>query len=68
VKKALADWMLNAEMDVHLDNEAEAGVANHCNGRSAKTVLTPEGSLELSIPRDRHGRFDPLLGAAPDFR
>jgi len=23
--------------------------------------LTPEGSMELSIPRDRHGRFDPAL-------
>ena len=51
--------MLNAEMDVHLSNEAEAG--NHRNGSSSKTVLTPEGSLELSIPRDRHGRFDPKL-------
>jgi putative transposase len=61
LKKALAERMLNAEMDVHLDNEAEAGVANHRNGHSAKTVLTPEGSMELSIPRDRHGRFDPAL-------
>jgi transposase-like protein len=61
LKKALAERMLNAEMDVHLAQEAEAGVANHRNGSSAKTVLTPEGALELSIPRDRHGRFDPAL-------
>lgn len=61
LKKALAERMLNAEMDVHLANEAEAGVANHRNGSSPKTVLTPEGALELSIPRDRHGRFDPTL-------
>jgi putative transposase len=61
LKKALAERMLNAEMDVHLTNEAEAGVANHRNGASPKTVLTPEGPLELSIPRDRHGRFDPAL-------
>ena len=61
LKKALAERMLNAEMDVHLENEAEAGVANHSNGSSSKTVLTPDGSLELSIPRDRHGRFDPAL-------
>ena len=52
LKKALAERMLNAEMDVHLNNEAEAGVSNHRNGHSAKTVLTPEGSMELSIPRD----------------
>jgi putative transposase len=61
LKKALVKRMLNAEMDVHLTNEAEAGVANHRNGSGAKTLLTPEGSLELSIPRDRLGRFDPAL-------
>ncbi len=61
LKRALAERMLNAEMDVHLANEAEAGLRNHRNGTSGKTVLTPEGSLELSIPRDRHGRFDPAL-------
>ena len=61
LKKALAERMLNAEMDVHLEQESEAGVANHRNGSSAKTVLTPEGALELTIPRDRHGRFDPAL-------
>jgi len=61
LKKALAQRMLNAEMDVHLPQEAEAGLHNHRNGTSAKTVLTPGGSLELSIPRDRHGRFDPAL-------
>ena len=61
LKKALAERMLNAEMDVHLAREAQAGEANHRNGSSAKTVLTPDGALELSIPRDRHGRFDPAL-------
>ena len=61
LKKALAERMLNAEMDVHLEQEAEAGRQNHRNGTSPKTVLTPEGSLDLSIPRDRHGRFDPAL-------
>jgi putative transposase len=61
LKKALAERMLNAEMDVHLAQEAEAGIANHRNGSSSKTVLTEDGSMELSIPRDRHGRFDPTL-------
>src|SRR6478752_4935145 len=61
LKKALAERMLNAEMDVHLDSEEESNAGNHRNGTSAKTVLTPQGPLELSIPRDRHGRFDPAL-------
>lgn len=61
LKKALAERMLGAELDVHLENEAAAGLSNHRNGSSPKTVLTPEGPMELSIPRDRHGRFDPAL-------
>ena len=31
------------------------------NGYGSKTVLTDTGKLELTIPRDRHGRFDPVL-------
>ncbi len=61
LKKALAERMLNAEMDVHLTKESQAGTGNHRNGTSRKRVLTPEGAMELSIPRDRHGRFDPVL-------
>jgi putative transposase len=59
LKKALAERMLDAEMDVHLDDEAEQG--NHRNGYSQKTVLTDSEVLPLSIPRDRHGRFEPKL-------
>ena len=36
LKKALAERMLNAEMDVHLANEAQAGETNHRNGSSPK--------------------------------
>ena len=61
LKKALAERMLNAEMDVHLEAEGEVASGNHRNGHSAKTVLTPDGALELAIPRDRYGRFDPVL-------
>lgn len=61
IKKALAERMLNAEMDVHLANEAEAGLPNPRNGSRSKTVLTPHGELPLSIPEDRHGRFNPAL-------
>jgi putative transposase len=61
LKKALAERMLNAEMDVHLEQPGEAEAGNHRNGTSSKTVLTPDGELTLSIPRDRHGRFDPAL-------
>jgi len=61
LKKALAERMLNAELDAHLESEAEQQAGNHRNGSSQKTVLSGEGELVLSIPRDRHGRFDPAL-------
>lgn len=61
LKKALAERMLNAEMDVHLDSAQESETGNHRNGSSRKTMLSDDGELELCIPRDRHGRFDPAL-------
>ena len=61
LKKALAERMLTAELDVHLDSEAEQASGNHRNGTSQKTVRSEDGELVLSIPRDRHGRFDPAL-------
>ncbi len=61
LKKALAERMLDAEMEVHLGAEDEQAAGNHRNGRSGKRVLTDTGAIPLSIPRDRHGRFDPKL-------
>ena len=61
LKKALAERVLNAELDEHLDGESAAGKANHRNGYSKKTVLTGSGKLDLRIPRDREGTFDPKL-------
>ena len=66
IKKALAERMLNAEMDQHLDGEAgtsgngEAS-SNHRNGYSKKTVITDTSQVELEIPRDRRGTFEPQL-------
>ena len=61
LKKALAERVLNAELDEHLDGEAATGKANHRNGYSKKTVLTGSAKLDLRIPRDREGTFDPKL-------
>ena len=61
LKKALAERMLGAEMEVHLAGEAEQGSGNHRNGTSSKTVDTGSERVVLDIPRDRHGRFDPIL-------
>lgn len=61
LKKAIADRALNAEMDVHLEQDEEQASGNHRNGKSRKRVLTDTGAMEVSIPRDRQGRFDPQL-------
>jgi putative transposase len=57
LKKALAERVLNAEMDHHLAGES----GNSRNGYGSKTVLTDTGRIELSIPRDRQATFDPQL-------
>jgi putative transposase len=59
LKKALAERALNAEMDHHLSSDGGRG--NSRNGYGKKTVLTDDGSVELSIPRDRQSSFDPQL-------
>ena len=48
LKKALAERILNAEMDHHLDSpEGEQEAGNHRNGTSSKTVLTESGAIGL---------------------
>lgn len=55
--------MLNAEMDVHLAKETEAGIANHRNGTSDKAVLTPEGDCFMAgAQADRTGAASHLPG------
>lgn len=65
LKKALLERMLGAEPSVHLGYEkgdsAGRGSGNSRNGYCGKTVLSDEGALDLSIPRDRNGTFEPQL-------
>lgn len=64
LKKQLAERMLAAELSHHLTSEAaDEGPGNHRNGSSAKSVLTPNGVLDLNIPRDRLATFEPQLVA-----
>jgi putative transposase len=61
LQKALAERILNAEMDHHLDAPQEQEAGNHRNGTSTKSVLTDTGAIDVSIPRDRQSRFEPAL-------
>jgi putative transposase len=44
-----------------MDGGAAAGKRNSRNGYSKKRVLTETPKLDLRIPRDREGTFDPNL-------
>jgi putative transposase len=59
LKKRLAERVLNAELDHHLEQESEAG--NTRNGFSRKTVMSDTAKLEIEVPRDRRSTFEPLL-------
>lgn len=56
---------LEAELETHLgygkyEPKAE-GTTNSRNGKSRKTLKGEQGHLELEIPRDREGSFEPQL-------
>jgi putative transposase len=65
LKKALMERALGGELTHHLGYErgdsSGRGSGNSRNGHSSKTVLTEEGEIDLSIPRDRAGTFEPQL-------
>src|SRR6476620_11128084 len=65
LKKALSERALGAELTEHLGykkgDPAGRGSGNSRNGTSSKTVLTEDGEVEIAVPRDRAGSFEPQL-------
>src|SRR3954471_4618624 len=64
--KTVIETALNEEMTEHLGYEkhdpAGAGTGNIRNGTRAKTVLTEaSGHVEVEVPRDRAGTFEPQI-------
>jgi putative transposase len=64
--KTLIETALNEEMTEHLGYEkhdpAGAGTGNIRNGTRGKTVLTEaSGHVEIEVPRDRAGTFEPQI-------
>jgi putative transposase len=65
--KRLVESALDGEITDHLgygkhDAEGRDG-GNSRNGRRAKTVLTEVGPVEIDVPRDRDGSFEPRIVA-----
>jgi putative transposase len=65
LKAALMERMLDAEMSEHLGYDKNAPEGHHTgnsrNGYTSKTVKTDTGPVEIRIPRDRAGTFEPQL-------
>jgi transposase-like protein len=63
--KRLVERTLEAELTDHLGYGPNApqgrGSGNNRNGKSQKTVQSDSGALQIEVPRDRNGSFEPQL-------
>jgi putative transposase len=63
--KAVLERSLQAELTHHLGYEtgdpAGRGSGNSRNGSTAKTVNTVNGPVDITVPRDRNGSFEPVI-------
>ena len=72
LKKRLLERALGAELSEHLGYEkgdpAGRGSGNSRNGYSNKTVIGEDGAIEIEVPRDRNGSFEPQIVAKGQTR
>ena len=65
LKKAILERALGAELTVHLGypkgEVRPTGQGNQRNGTSRKRLITDEGVIDLEVPRDRDGSFEPQI-------
>ena len=63
LKKITVETALNTELDDHLgyDRHQLSDNSNSRNGYSSKSLITEDGQLQVAIPRDREGSFEPQM-------
>jgi transposase-like protein len=65
LSKALIERMMQAELTEQLGYEkSESGekqTDNRRNGKTTKTLRTDQGPMDIAIPRDRAGEFEPKV-------
>jgi len=65
LKKRLLETALEAEMTEHLGYEKHSPdgrrTGNSRNGKTSKRVISASGDLDIEVPRDRKGNFEPQL-------
>ena len=61
--KQIVETCLEAEMDDHLgyakDERIGMSGENRRNGYSGKTLVSEQGEIQIGVPRDRNGEFEP---------
>ncbi len=68
IKKLIAkslEQMLESELTEHLGYEKHSpegkNTGNSRNGKTHKTLKNDNGEIEITVPRDRNGQFDPII-------
>ena len=63
LSKRILELALQAEMDEHLGYSRydRSDLQNARNGAFQKTIITNNGVIELDVPRDRNGDFEPAI-------
>jgi len=63
--KSLVERALEGEMTDHLGYTKHSPVgkntSNYRNGKTSKTIKGKNGKMEIAVPRDRNGEFEPQL-------
>ena len=60
LRKQVIESALEAELDAHL-GYAKHAVEGRNSGKSRKTLKEEKGPLDIAVPRDRQGTFEPQL-------
>jgi len=65
LSKALIERMMEAELTEQIGyGKSESGektTSNRRNGKTSKTLRTDQGPMEIEVPRDRDGEYEPLV-------
>jgi putative transposase len=63
--KGIFEQILEAELTEHLGYEKHSPLGknsgNNRNGKSHKTIKNDNGEIDIAVPRDRNGEFDPVV-------
>ena len=63
--KSAIEGMLDAELTEHLGYKKHSpsgrNTGNSRNGKTKKTLKNDNGEIQIAVPRDRNGEFDPVI-------